>query len=155
MAHLHQSRVLVDDLALRNVVIAHDFTLKLIDFGQSVVLPMDTELSRINVDGLTAKFDIFRLGCLIYSVAAWHQFENDSFSLESRFPSLDKLPAIDHLRCAVIIHKCWTGRYADMEELRTEATQKLAIGVGDIISLWFRRFRTLLISLQSSLPESL
>ena len=125
VAHLHDLRILIDDLALRNFVIAGDSSLKMIDFGQCALLPFDIDLSTVNVHGLTAKYDIFHLGCIIYSLAAWRQFEYEAFDLDSHFPPLDELPATDHLPCAEIIKACWTGAYANMNELEVEARRKL------------------------------
>lgn len=155
LAYLHESRILVNDLALRNLMIADDFSLRMIDFSDCAVLPLDTDPSTANVDGITAKTDIFHLGCLIYSVAAWQRYESDFFDLDSRFPPLNDLPAVDHLPCAEILRKCWTGGYSSVVELRTEADTSFIIGLGDISSFWARRCSNFLNSIQSSLPGSL
>ena len=155
VAHLHESRVLSSDLALRNLLLADDLSLKMIDFGQCEVLPIDSDPATANVDGLTATVDIFHLGCLIYSVAAWCDFEKESVNTDSEFPPLEALPAINHLPCANIIHKCWTGQYANINVLRQEAHQSFSIGFSDISSFWLRHCGTFLSSLQLFLPGSL
>ena len=152
VSYIHDSRVLIDDLALRNLVIADDFSLRMVDFGQCAVLPTDSDLRTVNLNGLTAKVDIFHLGCLIYSVAAWQRYESDLLDLDPHFPLLEDLPAIHHLPCAKIIRKCWTGGYADIHELRTEVDHHFTIGLGDITAFWMRRLRTFVNSLQPSLP---
>lgn len=152
VAYLHESRVLIDDLALRNLVIADDFSLRMIDFGQCVILPLEIDPSAVEEHGLTAKVDIFRLGCLIYSVAAWQRYEAESLDLDSHLPPLETLPAIDHLLCANIIRKCWSGAYADIDELVTEANSTFTLGLTDILSFWLHHCRMFLNSVQSSLP---
>ena len=152
VAYLHESRVLIDDLALRNLVIADDFSLRMIDFGQCVVLPLESDPSAVEVHGLTAKVDIFQLGCLIYSVAAWQRYEAEPLDLDSHLPPLENLPTIDHLPCANMIRKCWSGAYADINELVTEAKRTFPLGSIDISSFWLHRCRMFLNSLQSSLP---
>ena len=152
VAYLHESRVLADDLALRNLVIADNFSLRMIDFGQCVILPLESDSSAVEVHGLTAKVDIFKLGCLIYSVAAWQRYETESLDLDPHLPPLENLPAINHLPCANIIRKCWSGSYANIDELVTEANRTFTLGLMDISSFWLHRCRFLLTSLQSSLP---
>ena len=132
VAHLHDSRVLIDDLALRNLLVADDFSLKMIDFGQCAILSLDSDPSTASVNGLTAKIDIFHLGCLIYSVAVWQTYENDFFDLDSQFPSLDDLPPVSYLPCADLLCKCWTGAYSNIHELRTDAHQTLSISSCDV-----------------------
>ena len=155
VAYLHESRVLVDDLALRNFVIAKDFSLRMVDLGQCAILPLDSDVTMANVDGLTAKIDIFHLGCLIFSLAAWQPYEYDGTDLDPQIPPLHDLPEISHLPCADILYKCWTGGYASMNELRAEADQQLTIGPVDILSLWLRRCGIIFTSLKLSLPGSM
>ena len=155
VTHLHKSRVLTSDLALRNLLIADDLSLKMIDFGQCEVLPIESDPATANVDGLTAKVDMFHIGCLIYSVAAWCDFEKESVTTESEFPPLEALPEIDHLPCADIIRKCWTGQYENIEALRADAHHNFSIGFYDVSSFWLRRCGNFLSSLQLFLPGSL
>ena len=124
VTYLHDSRVLISDLALRNLLVTDDLSLKMIDFGQCAILPLDSDPSKASVNGLTAKVDIFHLGCIIYSLAAWQTFEND-FDVDSHYPPLDHLPQVNGLPCAALIRKCWSGGYSSIHELRTDAHRLL------------------------------
>ena len=73
--HFHNAKVLVDDMALRNILIADDLSLKMIDFGQCPLFPLDADINAVSDNGLTAQADIFHLGCLIYSIVAWRRYE--------------------------------------------------------------------------------
>ena len=154
VAHLHDSRVLIDDLALRNVLVADDFSLKMIDFGQCTILPLDSDPSTASVNDLTVKYDFFHLGCLIYSLAAWQTYDNDFFGSDSEFPPLNDLPPVDHLPCADLIRRCWTGGYSNIHELRSDAHQTFSISSRDIFYFWVRRSKSFLRSMQPYLPGS-
>ncbi|KAL8654235.1 MAG: hypothetical protein Q9226_003511 [Calogaya cf. arnoldii] len=72
--HLHQCRILVDDIALRSMLIANDLSTKMIDFGYCVLFPLDADITKVKDEhGLTVQGDIVHLGNLIYSVAAWEK----------------------------------------------------------------------------------
>ena len=77
--HFHNAKVLVDDMALRNILIADDLTLKVIDFGQCAPFPMDTDMTAVSDNGLTAQADLFHLGCIIYSIVTRKRYECDLF----------------------------------------------------------------------------
>ena len=115
----HRAKVLLDDIAVRNFLIAEDLSLRLIDFGQCSIFPEDTDMSTANDGGCTVQTDIFHLGCVIYSVAAWSKFECNLFGRLVR-PSLEELPPVDGLFCGNIIQKCWSGHYQRMEHLTTD-----------------------------------
>ena len=75
----HKSKVLVDDMALRNILIADDLSLKMIDFGQCQPFPLDVDINAVSDNGLTARADIFHLDYAIYSIVTWRRYECDLF----------------------------------------------------------------------------
>ena len=91
--HFHNAKVLVDDMALRNILIADDLSLKMIDFGQCPLFPMDADINAVSDNGLTAQADIFHLGCVIYSIVTWKRYECIS------------LCAVGHDHCSAIFLK--------------------------------------------------
>ncbi|KAI9670724.1 MAG: hypothetical protein M1817_003834 [Caeruleum heppii] len=120
VSHFHRSRVLIDDIALRNLLIADDMSIKMIDFGQCSIFPADADISTVDEDGMTAQADIFHLGCVIYSIAAWRKFECNLFDRGYIRPNLQEMPELDDLLCGEMIRKCWTGQYQITEDFIPE-----------------------------------
>ncbi|KAI4153450.1 MAG: hypothetical protein L6R39_001567 [Caloplaca ligustica] len=120
MSHLHKCKILVDDLALRNMLIADDMSLKMIDFGNSSVLPLDADLTKVDEDGFTVQADIFYLGCLIYSIAAWEKFEFCLIDTKYELPPLSELPDLTTVLFGELIKRCWTGHYRDIHQLQSD-----------------------------------
>ncbi|KAK2799698.1 hypothetical protein FQN50_008398 [Emmonsiellopsis sp. PD_5] len=114
-SYVHSCRVILQDVALRNILV-HNNSLKLCDFGDSSLLPLNTDMQRFCESGTTPQVEILYVGCVLYSIAAWHEFKYDYFENE-RFPEPEELPAMDGILFASIIRKCWTGGYASMEAL--------------------------------------
>ena len=115
--HFYRSKVLVDDMALRNILVADDLSLKMIDFGQRPLMPLDANINIANDNGLTAEADIFHLGCLIYSIVIWERYECNLFECQWVRPLLRDLPNVDHLFCGEFIRICWSVEYSSMEQL--------------------------------------
>lgn len=120
ICHIHRRRVLIDDIALRNFLVAPDQSLKLVDFGESSLLSEDTDMATANDHGITVSADIFHMGCAIYSIAAWTKFEYNLFDHDFHVPTNEDLPYLDNLLCHQAIHKCWTGQYCTSDELHAD-----------------------------------
>ncbi|KAI4219355.1 MAG: hypothetical protein L6R36_008382 [Xanthoria steineri] len=123
--HLHQCKILLDDIALRNMLIADDLSIKMIDFGYCVLFPPDADITKVEDEhGLTVQGDIFHLGNLIYSIAAWEKLHFELFPhLRYERPSASELPDPLPLLFGELIRKCWTGAYADMQQLLDDAAR--------------------------------
>ena len=119
LRHFHKKKVLLDDMALRNILITDDLELKMIDFGQCAIFPMDVDINCVSDHNTTAKADIFHLGCLIFSIVVWKKYHYDLFENRWVFPSLCSLPTTDGLFCGGIIRKCWLGAFSDIEQAYT------------------------------------
>lgn len=126
LSHVHSRRVFVDEVALRNFLVA-DGRLKLADFGQSLLLPMTAEVDTVCENNLNAKIEMLHLGWIIYSIAVWRVHKYYFFDLEDpQWPNLEDLPPTDHLFCGAIIKKCWRGEYLSMVALNEETNALLA-----------------------------
>ena len=121
----HNAKILVDDMALRNILIADDLSLKMIDFGQCPLLPLDTDINAVSDHGLTAQADIFHLGCIIYSIVTWKRYECNLFMRGWTRPLLSNLPEVDQLFWGDIIQKCWSAEYTSMEQLYCDTREAL------------------------------
>ncbi|KKZ67384.1 hypothetical protein EMCG_06946 [[Emmonsia] crescens] len=116
--HVHSRRVVLQDVALRNILV-HNNSLKLCDFGDSSLLPLDTNMQQFCESGTTPQIEILYVGCVVYSIAVWQEFKYDYFKNEC-FPEAEELPAMNSVLFASVIRKCWTRGYASMEALRKD-----------------------------------
>ncbi|PWY62709.1 hypothetical protein BO83DRAFT_403628 [Aspergillus eucalypticola CBS 122712] len=126
-AHVHSCKVFVDDIALRNILVL-DGQLKLSDFGQSILLPLDIDLNSENENDLTVQIEILHLGWVLYSIASWRVHKYYFFNPENAdlcWPEPDSFPNADHVLFVAIIKKCWRGEYTSMDDVRDEAHQLL------------------------------
>ena len=123
VSHFHRSKILIDDIAARNLLLADDNSLKMIDFGQCAIFPKDADISMANENGMTVQADIFHLGCAIYSIAAWKKFECNLFEHGYQIPRLEELPMVHHLMCREMIENCWSGRYKRMEDFKPQTRE--------------------------------
>ncbi|KAL6228867.1 hypothetical protein BDW75DRAFT_125176 [Aspergillus navahoensis] len=127
-AYVHTRKVFVDDIALRNILIL-DEQLKLADFGHSVLLPLDIDITSANENDLNVSIEILHLGWVLYSIASWHVHKYYFFGPENPdlcWPKPDSFPNVDDVLCGKIIKKCWHGEYASMDNVKDEACQLLA-----------------------------
>ncbi|PWY91608.1 hypothetical protein BO94DRAFT_618511 [Aspergillus sclerotioniger CBS 115572] len=124
-SYIHSHKVFVDDIALHNIL-AFDDQLKITDFDQSILLPLDTDITSVNENDLTVQIEILHLGWIMYSIASWQAHKYYFFSPENpnfRWPT--SFPDVDHILCGRIIKKCWRGEYASMDHVQDEALEFL------------------------------
>jgi serine/threonine protein kinase len=119
VARCHERRVLVFDIALRNFLLTDEFDLRMIDFANSSLLPVDEDVSKADVDGLTVKVDILHLANVVYSILAWREF-SCRCEEEAEWPSLDRMPDVSGMDCGEVIRDCWLMRYVSVQELAFE-----------------------------------
>ncbi|PGH09030.1 hypothetical protein AJ79_05759 [Helicocarpus griseus UAMH5409] len=129
--HVHERRVVPQDVALRNILV-HNDSLKLCDFGDSVLLPLESDMACFSVGGgVTPQVEIARVGCVFYSVAVWRVFEchfddgegdDDDDGNGKVFSQTELLDVSTDggVLFASAIEKCWGRGYASMEALRRE-----------------------------------
>lgn len=127
--HFHTANVFVIDLSLRNILLADDLSLKMIDFGKCRLLPkdMNIDMDRINDKGMSARVEMHHLGSVIYSIASWTNYEWDYCSIKKELPAVGKLPDVSDVFCGDVIWKCWAGGYQAVQYLYEEAFERLAI----------------------------
>ncbi|KAI9049265.1 hypothetical protein LZ554_007112 [Drepanopeziza brunnea f. sp. 'monogermtubi'] len=131
LAHVHSRRVLIDDMACRNVVVTGDQELKLMDFGQSYVLPLDTDMDTVCHDRLTVKIEMTHLGWMLYSISVWKVHKYYYWSHEPpQWPSPEDLPPTDGLFSGTIVRKCWRGEYLNAQALSEDIDALLGEGGG-------------------------
>lgn len=116
IARCHQKGILVFDIALRNFLLADDYSLRLIDFANSAPISKSMDITRADVDGCTAKLDLLHLSNVIYSIITWQKFSTRCDS-ELEWPDLGQMPDVKEVQCSQIIRNCWIRKYSTIQEL--------------------------------------
>ncbi|PPJ51711.1 hypothetical protein CBER1_08916 [Cercospora berteroae] len=119
ISRCHERGVLVFDIALRNFVLADDFSLRIIDFANSTLVPQSEDIAQANVDGCTATLDLLHLSNVIYSIMTWEIFSVEC-AMETEWPTTDKVPNLEGLDYGQAVHKCWDRRYTSIQDLLME-----------------------------------
>ncbi|KAJ5666702.1 serine/threonine protein kinase [Penicillium macrosclerotiorum] len=124
---IHSRRVLICDIACRNMLLDSQMNLRFCDFGKSKVLPMDTCMETVNLSGYSIHTDIGQLGSAIYQVvtrafvAFLPAIPDIITNKTSRWPAKNTRPKTDGIWMGEIIDKCWTkGSVANVGELVRE-----------------------------------
>lgn len=154
--YVHDKNVILYDLFPRNILVGSggvghdDVSLKLCDFGNSIKLPEQADISKMIIDGTSAQVDIFNLGWIIYSLVKWEVHSYDLFNQrrdtdvcgtdsdmrgngamnsdddddEPTWPHM--LPNTSKLLCGDIIRKCWTKHaYPNVHAVRDAVFKEL------------------------------
>ena len=138
--HFHAAKVLMMDIAFRNVMLADDLSFKMIDFGQYCLFPLEADINEVDENGYTAQADIFHLGCMIYSIVTWKRYELNSNSasgfedpIDYAWPVLSALPPTQDILFGHIVKKCWTSSYETSTQLQQEF-QECLISATPVVS---------------------
>lgn len=126
LSYVHARRVLVADVASRNVLIDADLSLKLCDFSEASLPPPETDMRAADDTGYTTRVDIGLLGAIMYEIVTGERCkvdlykDNEPKDGRAYWPKREKLPATDGLGgLGGAIEGCWTGDFASAEELVT------------------------------------
>ncbi|RLL95909.1 hypothetical protein CFD26_103065 [Aspergillus turcosus] len=69
LSYIHDRRVLVADIASRNFLLDSDLSLKICDFSEASLLPLDSDMEAVDDNGYTTQIDIGLLGAVMYEVS--------------------------------------------------------------------------------------
>ncbi|KAK6008303.1 hypothetical protein QM012_000206 [Aureobasidium pullulans] len=114
----HVNKVLWFDIALRNLLLADDMSLRAIDFANSTAAPTDADLKTTEWDGYTARTEVLHVTNVIYSIARWEKFQVDC-AYETEWPAPDSFPTTHDLRLGEVISKAWRHQYDSISDLRS------------------------------------
>jgi len=117
VAECHDRKVLWFDIALRNILLADDMTIRAIDFANSTVVPLDADVEAKTSDGYSAKVEVLHVTNVIYSISRWTKFQTDCVA-EEEWPAMNTFPATQDLELGHIISKAWGHEYSNVLELR-------------------------------------
>ncbi|GCB20421.1 tyrosine-protein kinase JAK3 [Aspergillus awamori] len=114
LEEIHDKRVLVADIATRNYLLDSDLSVKMCDFTEASVLPLDTVMEAADDNGFSIQTDIGQLGAVMYEVVTGSKCEFDLFKDNApedgraTWPQRTFLPSTNGLWIGPIIEKCWT-----------------------------------------------
>lgn len=118
--HVYRCKVLHQDIKLNNILVDQD-TLKVIDFANGALFPLDADMEAACADDPLTRVDLLCLGCVLYSIAAWHVFAYDYFEAGG-WPTVGELPSTSGVICEGIIRKCWEDKYSTVASLNEDMT---------------------------------
>lgn len=119
VARCHEKHVLIFDISLRNCVFATDYSIRLIDFANSVLVPAQEEMTMVEVDGCTVKLDLLHLANVICSIAKWEKFSVDC-AMDDEWPDISQQPSLHACPYTSIILRCWNRQYENVQELQRD-----------------------------------
>lgn len=113
----HKRRILVFDIALRNLMLDDDMNIRLIDFANSSLLPLDEDTQLVDEYGYTAEIDILHVANVIYSISRWQKLQTDCMSMDE-WPAASSLPSTSDLPLGNVIAKAWSHHFKTLDELK-------------------------------------
>ncbi len=123
LSFIHDSRVLVTDIASRNFLLDSDLSLKICDFTEASLLPLDSDMEAVDDNGYTMRIDVGLLGAVMYEVITGAKCEIDLFKDNSPtdgrayWPERRYLPSTQDIWLGCIIEGCWNGEISSAHNL--------------------------------------
>lgn len=123
LCYIHDRRVLVADITSRNFLLDSDLSLKICDFSEASLLPLDSNTETMDDNGFTTQVDIGLLGAVMYEVVTGNKCEIDLFKDNSPtdgrayWPERKFLPSTQGIWLGWIIECCWDGEFHNAHSL--------------------------------------
>ncbi|KKZ61474.1 hypothetical protein EMCG_00136 [[Emmonsia] crescens] len=121
--HIYSCKILHQDIKLSNILVDNG-CLKVIDFANGAIFPLDTDMEAIFANNHLARVDILCLACVLYSIATWQIFRYDHFK-KDRWPVPEELPPTSNDLCEDTIKTCWEDKYGTIASLYEDMTDWL------------------------------
>ena len=132
LVYIHNRHVIICDIRTDNILLDDEFSVKMIDFGESIMMPLDWDKQGTDDLGYSVSTDIGMFGTIIYEIVTGQHCRFDLFQQWNEpgdplhWPCRDSLPVIDAIWLGHIIERCWTeGSFVSAEELLTELEKEL------------------------------
>ncbi|GAD99967.1 conserved hypothetical protein [Paecilomyces variotii No. 5] len=103
LSQVHGRRVIVADIATRNFLLDADFKVKICDFTESILMPLDTCMETADYAGYSIHTDIGQLGAVMCEVVVGENCEFDIFKdlplelYHGTWPRREDLPSTEGL----------------------------------------------------------
>ncbi|RMZ79917.1 hypothetical protein DV738_g3041, partial [Chaetothyriales sp. CBS 135597] len=126
LAYVHSRRVLICDIRLDNVVLDDNKSVKLIDFSESSLMPLDWDLNGCDDAGFSTFTDIGQFGALIFELTTGQRCSFDIYQDwkdvgdPTTWPRRETLPSTTGLWLGSIMEKCWTKGFLSAQDLEEE-----------------------------------
>ncbi|KAJ5088542.1 hypothetical protein N7456_012158 [Penicillium angulare] len=123
LSYIHDSSVLVADIASRNFLLDSDLSIKFCDFSEASLLPLDSDMEAVDDNGYTTHVDIGFLGAVIYEVVTGTKCDidlyehNDPTDGRAYWPDRSGLPPTQDIWLGRIIEGCWDGTFRTAHSL--------------------------------------
>lgn len=121
--YVHERCVLVADIASRNFLLDSGLSIKMCDFSEASLLPLDSEMESVDDNGYTTQIDIGLLGAVIYEVVTGIKCSIDLYKDNSPtdrrayWPKRGDLPETKDIEFGWIIENCWNGKFRSARSL--------------------------------------
>lgn len=123
LCYIHDKRVLVADIATRNFLLDTDLSVKICDFSEASLLPLESNMETVDDNGYTTQIDVGLLGTVMYEVMTGTKCEIDLFKHNSPtdgrayWPERKSLPSTEGLWLDWIVEGCWDGKFRSAHSL--------------------------------------
>lgn len=123
LSYIHDRRVLVADIASRNFLVDSNLSLKICDFSEASLLPLDSNMDSVDDNGFTTQIDIGLLGTVMYEIMTGDKCEVDLFKDNSptdgraHWPDRNCLPSTQGIWLGWIVESCWDGEFRSAHSL--------------------------------------
>ena len=121
---IHDHRVIVADIDIRNFLVAKDMSIKFSDFTESSLLELACDMQATEDNGYSIYTDIGQFGAVMYEVITGQKCDFDLFKDQPQgparavWPRREHLPSTEDIWLGSIIEKCWTkGAFGSSHEL--------------------------------------
>ncbi|BDD62129.1 hypothetical protein MAP00_007119 [Monascus purpureus] len=123
LCYIHAKHVLVADIATRNFLVDTDLSVKIADFTEASLIPLESNMETVDDNGFTTQIDVGLLGAVMYEVMTGKKCEIDLFKDNSptdgraHWPERKSLPSTQGLWLSWIIEGCWDGGFRSSDRL--------------------------------------
>ncbi|KAL4811680.1 kinase-like domain-containing protein [Aspergillus spinulosporus] len=123
LSFIHDKRVLVADVASRNFLLDSDLSIKICDFSEASLLPLDSNMEDVDDNGFTTRMDVGLLAAVMYEIITGTTCEVDLFKNNSPtdgrayWPERRLLPSTQGIWLGWIIEGCWNGGISSAHNL--------------------------------------
>ncbi|BDD61161.1 hypothetical protein MAP00_006232 [Monascus purpureus] len=123
LCYIHDQRVLVADIAARNFLLDTDLSVKICDFTEASLLPLECNMETVDDNGYTTQIDVGLLGTVMYEVMTGTKCKVDLFEHNSpadgraHWPERKCLPSTEGLWLDRIVEGCWDGEFRSAHSL--------------------------------------
>ncbi|KAL2867408.1 kinase-like domain-containing protein [Aspergillus lucknowensis] len=123
LSYIHDRRVLVADIASPNFLFDSDLSVKICDFTEASLLPLDSDMATVDDNGYTTQIDVGFLAAVMYEVITGTKCEIDLFKDKAPtdgrayWPERRHLPSTQDIWLGWITDGSWTGEISSADDL--------------------------------------